>query len=197
MISNDFKLKTSNYIRVISNKKQIVLGNTYSYGLNHVKYSINRNGGSYNKIPHFTILKDGSIFQHFDTKFYSNYLDNEYSKDVITIGLENIGQIFMDNGEYVDIYNNRYIGEVVEQPWKNCSHWEPYTFEQLKSAIELCDKIIVDCNIQRNVMPTNVQKSDVFSFKGVCYKSNYDSKYYDLNPTWDFETFKEKIEKNG
>jgi hypothetical protein len=47
------------------------------------------------------------------------------------------------------------------------------------------------------VVPTNVQKNDIPNFKGVCYKSNYDSKYYDLNPSWDFEKFKTIIEENG
>lgn len=195
-INNEHKLKTANYIRVISDKRQILLGNTHHYNLNHIKYSINRNNGTYDKLPHFTITKDGKIYQHFDIKFYSNYLGCEYTKDIISIALENIGQIFEEKGVYYDIYNNTYEHTPFEKNWKNCSMWDPYTEAQLESCIYLCDKLIKDGVITRAVMPTNVFKQDIPNFKGICYRSNYDSKHYDLNPNWDFEKFKEKIEKN-
>jgi len=201
MINYEQKLKSGSYIRVISTKQQIVIGNTYSYGLNHITKAINRNGGTYNKCPHFTILKDGTIHQHFDIKFYSNYLDNEFSKEAITIALENIGQIFSNNGKYNDIYNNRYYEVPLEKTWKNCNLWDPYTKEQFNSALELCNYLLTETVVKRNVVPTNVQKADISNFKGICYKSNFDSKHYDLNPSWDFEQFKLKIEikqeKNG
>jgi hypothetical protein len=196
-VNSEYKLKTANYIRVISDKRQILLGNTHHYNLNHVKHAINRNNGTYDKLPHFTITKDGKIYQHFDVKFYSNYLSGEYTKDVISIGLENIGQIFEEKGIYTDIYNNIYEGTPFEKNWKNCSIWDPYTETQFESCIYLCNKLIDENQISRAVMPANVFKQDIANFKGICYKSNYDSKYYDLNPNWDFEKFKEKIEKNG
>ena len=196
-INYEYKLKTSNYIRVISDKKQIVLGNTYSYGLNHILHTINRNAGTYNKCPHFTILKNGTIYQHFETKFYSNYLDNEYSKDIISIALENIGEIFEENGNFYDIYNNKYDSVPFENKWKNCNHWDKYTEEQFTSCINLCNFLLKETKIEKNIVPTNVQKNDIQNFKGVCYRSNYDSKHYDLNPSWDFEKFKTEIEENG
>ena len=196
-INYEYKLKTSNYIRVISDKKQIVLGNTYNYGLNHILHTINRNAGTYNKCPHFTILKNGMVYQHFETKFYSNYLDNEYSKDIISIALENIGEIFEENGNFYDIYNNKYDGVPYDKKWKNCNHWDKYTEEQFTSCINLCNFLLKETNIEKNIVPTNVQKNDIQNFKGVCYRSNYDSKHYDLNPSWDFEKFKTEIEENG
>lgn len=196
-INYEYKLKTSNYIRVISDKRQIVLGNTYGYGLNHVLHTINRNAGTYNKCPHFTILKNGKVYQHFETKFYSNYLDNEYSKDIISVALENIGEIFEDNGNFYDIYNNKYDEVPYEKKWKNCNHWDKYTEEQFTSCINLCNFLLKETDIDKNVVPTNVQKNDISNFKGICYRSNYDSKHYDLNPSWDFEKLKIEIEENG
>lgn len=196
-INYEYKLKTSNYIRVISDKRQIVLGNTYGYGLNHILHTINRNAGTYNKSPHFTILKNGKVYQHFETKFYSNYLDNEYAKDIISIALENIGEIFEENGNFYDIYNNKYDEVPFEKKWKNCNHWDKYTEEQFTSCINLCKFLLNDMDIEKNIVPTNVQKNDISNFKGICYRSNYDSKHYDLNPSWDFEKFKTEIEENG
>lgn len=196
-INYEYKLKTSNYIRAVSDKRQIILGNTYGYGLNHILHTINRNAGTYNKCPHFTILKDGKIYQHFETKFYSNYLDNEYSKDIISVALENIGEIFEENGDFYDIYNNKYDEAPFERKWKNCNHWDKYTKEQFTSCIALCKFLLNENNIEKNVVPTNVQKNDISNFKGICYRSNYDSKHYDLNPSWDFEKFKTEIEENG
>jgi hypothetical protein len=196
-INYKYKLKTSNYIRAISDKRQIVLGNTYNYGLNHIIHTINRNAGTYNKCPHFTILKSGLVYQHFETKFYSNYLDNEYSKDIISIALENIGEIFEDNGNFFDIYNNKYNEVPFEKKWKNCNHFDKYTEEQFTSCINLCKFLLKETTVEKNVVPTNVQKNDISNFKGVCYRSNYDSKHYDLNPSWDFEKFKTEIEENG
>lgn len=196
-INYEYKLKTSNYIRAISDKKQIVLGNTYGYNLNHILHTINRNAGTYNKCPHFTILKNGLIYQHFETKFYSNFLDNEYSKDIISIALENIGEIFEENGKFYDIYNNKYDDVPFEKKWKNCNHWDKYTEEQFTSCISLCKFLLSETNIEKNIVPTNVQKNDISNFKGICYRSNYDSKHYDLNPSWDFEKFKTEIEENG
>jgi hypothetical protein len=34
------------------------------------------------------------------------------------------------------------------------------------------------------------------AYKGVFYKSNIEKHYTDLNPTWEFEIFKTKIETN-
>jgi hypothetical protein len=197
MINNKYKLKTNNYIRVISEKKQIIFGNTYNYGMNHIIHSVNRNGGTYSKCPHFTILKDGSIYQHFETKFYSNFLDNEYSKDVISVALENIGQLNEENGVFFDIYNNKYEQEPFEKTWKNCTLWDKYADSQFEASIKLVEFLLKESGIQKNVVNSNVQKADISNFKGIGYKSNYDSKFYDLNPSWDFEKFKQKIEKNG
>jgi hypothetical protein len=149
------------------------------------------------KSGYFSFLKNGLIYQHFETKFYSNYLDNEFSKDVISIALENIGEIFEDNGNFIDIYNNKYNEIPYEKKWKNCNHWDKYTAEQFISCISLCNFLLKESKIEKNIVPTNVQKNDISNFKGICYRSNYESKHYDLNPNWDFEKFKTEIEKNG
>jgi hypothetical protein len=194
MINTENKVNTSNYVRVISEKKQIILGNSYSYNKEGVLKMVNRDGGNFNKVPHFTIMKNGEILQHFDIKYYSYYLDNEHSKDVISIAIQNMGLLFENKSGLMDMYNNTYQGEVIVRPWKNGNFWEPYTEYQLDAAIFLCKYLLSEANINKAVVHSNVQKADVSNFKGICFRSNYDSKHYDISPAWDFETFKKAIE---
>lgn len=192
-ISNEFNLKSTGFVRVKTPKSQIVIGSTYNYGMNHFKANW-RNAGEFKKTPHFTIERDGKIHQHFDIKYYSLYLDCNIDEHVISIALENIGQVLLHNEEFYDIYNNHYKGETFTQSWKNCSHWQPYTSHQLTSTINLCRYLLEETKILNSVTEINVYKQDVDSFQGICYRSNHNVKHYDVNPSWDFKQFKRSVE---
>ena len=48
-------------------------------------------------------------------------------------------------------------------------------------------------DIERSVMGHNTKFDDIYNYKGVCYRSNYNSIYTDISPSWDFKNFREKI----
>ena len=193
-ISNEFKLNSS-FIKTKTKKNQIVIGNTYNYGMNHIKSGW-RNGGIFNKCPHFSIDVDGAVYQHFSTQYYSLYLDCSTDEQVISIALSNIGQLFEKEGHFYDIYNNSFTGEVFEKKWKNCTHWQPYTQKQFDATIELCRYLFNEMNISNQTPETNVCIPDIIQLEGVCYRSNHHMKHYDVNPSWDVKQFKKTIE-NG
>ena len=114
----------------------------------------------------------------------------------ITISLDNIGQVFKFNDNFYDIYNNSYKGAIHEQSWKGCEFWQPYTIEQFNSTLELCRYLLDETKIPKEVTDINVFKQDISVFKGVCYRSNHHIKHYDINPSWEFQKFKNNIE-NG
>ncbi len=41
----------------------------------------------------------------------------------------------------------------------------------------------------------NTKIDDIYNFKGVCYRSNLNEKYNDINPSWFFEEFSERVKK--
>lgn len=195
IISKDFWLKSSNFVKERTKKTQIVIGSTYNSGLNHFN-AIYRCSGTYNKIPHFTITLDGKIYQHFNTNFYSLYLDCTNDDQIISIALENVGQLTKIGKYYYDVYNNIYNGVVFEMDWKNYKYWQPYTIEQYNSTIDLCKYLLNTINIQSNVVEINCLMPEMVNFNGICYRSNHNIKHYDVNPSWQFENFK-KIIENG
>lgn len=195
ILNKDYKILSKYYQRDKTNKKQIVLGNLYFDKIENFKKSLEK-GGGLTKCPHFSIDKEGIVYQHFNIDYYSRYLDSDCEEHVISIALLNLGHLFKKGDIFFDIYNKGYHGEVFEKRWKNCKYWQPYTEEQYNSSIELCRYLLEESGIASEVIPMNVHKQDIFSFTGVTYRSNYDIKHYDLNPSWDFNGFKTTIE-NG
>lgn len=194
-----YKLPLKNYIPHKCEKTQIVFGNTFNLNMKHVEGWLNRYNGNYKKTAHFTIDIDGNIFNHFDPNFTSKYFkDNTLNNKSIIILLENYGWLTKNinqntyNTWFGDIYNMQ--SEVVEKKWRNQKYWLVYSEKQFQSAIDLsiflCDKF----NLPKFVMAHNTKIDNIKDFNGILYKSNIEKYYTDLNPSWNFEKFKEKIE---
>ena len=47
------------------------------------------------------------------------------------------------------------------------------------------------------MVPHNTKISDGYTYEGILYKSNLNSYFTDVSPSWDFITFKDKIELNS
>ena len=63
-----YKLTDSNYYSKEFDKTQIVLGNSFSENLNHLKGWGKRMNGEYTKTSTFTIDRKGNIYQHYNPK---------------------------------------------------------------------------------------------------------------------------------
>lgn len=194
-----YHLNEKNYVRLESNKSLIVLGHTNNSEMKHFIGWQKRLGGLYKKTAHFTILRDGTIHQHFDTKYSSEYFPNQLlnNKSIIIL-LENEGYLTKDSktNEFItwlgDIYKEK--DNIVEKKWRNLNFWISYTKEQFDSTIELVKSICTRHGIPKDSMSHNTKVNNLGGFSGIVYKANLEKFYFDLNPTWDFQLFKTKIE---
>lgn len=199
MIFNSHILDSKNFHKAHHMKKQIIIGNTYSNGLNHVVGWKNRFNGNYKTTAPITILRNGDIHHHYDPKYYSEFMGIKHiDKYSIPIVLENLGWLTKDlqNDKYLtwigDIYNGE--DEVIEKRWRNHKYWTSYTDEQLNSLVETCKKLCIDFEIPLKTMTHNTYVSSVENVEGIIYKGNFSKYYTDVNPTFEFDKFKNKLE---
>ena len=104
LIDNEkYTLDEKNYHSTEFEKRQIVLGNTFSEKNKHIDGWKSRMGGEYKKTSPFTVFRNGDIYQHYESTKYSDFLGNKsIDKKVIVILLENQGwleklSLFMQN----------------------------------------------------------------------------------------------------
>lgn len=198
--SKTYELEENNYIPVECIKTQIILGDTFNHNMRHYKSWKNRYNGSYKKTAPFTIATDGTIYKHFDPKYQSRYF-GELERDAksILILLENDGWLTKDleknryNTWIGDIYNRSEL--VFKKKWRLFEYWSPYTREQFESAVVLVKSLCDDFYIPTQVMSHNTKVDNLTEFNGVLYKSNFEKHFTDLNPSWRFDEFKNKIEE--
>lgn len=194
-----YELTENNFYKTEFNKRQIVIGNSFSEKDNHIKGWKTRMGGGYKKTSTFTIFKNGQIHQHFDPAMYSDFLENKsIDKKIISIVLENNGWLQKDliTDEYFTWVGNIYnkSKDVFEKRWRGFTYWEPYTEKQIKSCAKLVKYLCDKYEIPKNCVGHNTFIDGIEYFEGVTYRSNYHKDSTDLNPSWDFKKFKELIE---
>ena len=195
-----YKLKNSNYHKKEFPKHQIVLGNSFSNNLHHVKGWEYRLGGNYTKTSTFTIDRKGNIYQHYDPKYYSDFIDEKrIDKKIISITVENQGWLLKDliKDRYIDWVGNIYKrkAKVIEKRWRGFLYWDPYTASQIKATAELINYLCENYEIPNHCVGHNTYVSGIEVFEGITYRSNYYKEKTDLSPAWDFKKFKKRIEK--
>jgi hypothetical protein len=197
---SEYLLNDKNYIPVECIKSKIVLASTFNHDMNHVIGWQNRYNEKFLKTAAFTIDAAGVVYKHFDPKYLSRYFGKlELDTKVIVILLDNDGWLIKDDekNEFItwkgDIYNKP--NEVFDKRWRNYRYWSPYTQQQFDSAVELVRDLCDEFFIPLNIIGHNTKIEDVSDYHGVIYRSNFDKHYTDLNPSWDFVGFKNKLEE--
>jgi hypothetical protein len=195
-----YELPIQNYTQIESEKKQIVIGNTFNHDMRHFIGWLKRYNGQYKKTAAFTISLTGLVYQHFDPKYRSNFFrDYQSNLKSIVILLENDGWLMknLENNEFITWIGDIYIqsNKVVEKRWRGYDFWAPYTKQQLESATELVKSLCVEFKIPLTAISHNTKVDKLGDYKGVIYKSNLEKYYTDLSPSWNCELFKTKIEK--
>jgi N-acetyl-anhydromuramyl-L-alanine amidase AmpD len=199
-INNDLLLTENNYISVNCNKTNIVLASTFNQDMKHVIGWKNRLNGKNKKTAAFTIDAAGVIYKHFEPKYYSNFLRNiSFNSKSIVILLENNGWLVKDSEKNQFI---NWLGDIYREPdlvfnkkWRGYEYWSPYTKEQFESTLVLVKELCEEFNIEPQAISHNTKTDDVNTFNGVIYRSNIEKHYTDLNPSWDFNEFKNRLEK--
>lgn len=194
-----YRLTEKNYIKKESEKTQIILGSTLNHNMRHVHGWSTRLNGNNKKTAAFSIDAAGVVYKHFDPKYYSEYFEDSIQnvKSIIIL-LDNDGYLekVNENNEFItwlgDIYKDSE--DIYQKKWRNYRYWSPYTEEQFNSSIELVKSLSEEFKIEMNVVGHNTKIDTLKSYEGVLYKSNFDKKYIDLNPSWDFVKFKNKLE---
>jgi len=198
--ANKYVLSENNYIKQETQKTQIVLADTYNDHMRHFFGWKHRYNGKFNKTAAFTIDAAGFVYKHFDPNYKSNFFSEEEINDkTIVILLENYGWLSRDEqkNQYItwlgDIYNKST--EIIDKRWRNKRYWDPYTPEQFEACLELVSNLCDEFNIPKTAISHNTKIDNLKGFSGVLYRSNLDKNYTDLNPSWDFDIFKEKLEQ--
>ena len=195
-----FSLTKKNYIQTITEKKQIILGDTMNNDMKHIIGWKNRHNGNYKKTATFTVSSTGDVYRHFDPKYKSGYFDNFIlDNKSIVILIENDGHLIKDEDEnqFITWFETIYKGindDVFEKRWRGQRYWVPYSDKQIESTISLVNELCETFNIDKTVFGHNTKVENLLEYKGILYKSNINKNYLDLNPSWDFKKFKETIE---
>ena len=178
-------------------KKQIVLCHTsreVGEYLTSLKFRYN---GKYDKIPHFVITKEGKVLQLLPEASYSNFLSDEvWNKNAVVVCLENLGWLEKKplTYDYINWNGSIYSEKVYEKKWRDFFFWDPYTSSQIESTAVLSSHLMESLQIEKRCIGHNVKIDGGLLFEGIISRSNFDTKYTDLNPSFDFETFTKFIE---
>lgn len=198
-MKNTHLLGIQNFYQTEYKKSQIVIGNSFSSGLDHVTRWQTRLNGKYKRTAPFTIARDGTIYLHFDPKHHSDFIGvKDIDRHAIGIVLENQGWLTKDlqNDRYLtwigDIYNEE--DEIVETRWRNHSYWSTYTEEQLDSLAKLCRYLCERFDIPLEALSHNTNIAMIDHYTGIAYKGNFSKYFSDVSPAFDFEAFKNKLE---
>jgi hypothetical protein len=173
-------------------KRQIILCHTsreVGEYLTSLKFRFN---GKYDRIPHFVISKNGEIVQLLPENGIGNFFSSDnLNKNSIFISLENLGWVEKKTltNYYINWKGSIYNEEPYEKKWRDYFFWEPYTEEQVQKTAFLCEKLCDNMSIERNCVGHNTKVEGIENFRGITTKSNYNMRYTDLSPSFNFEKF--------
>jgi len=179
------------------NKKQIILCHT-SRDIEEYLVSLKfRYNSNYDKIPNYIITKNGKVLQLIPNEGYTNFFnDDTINKNGIIVCLENLGWVEKKplTNYHINWKGSIYNQEVYEKKWRDYFFWEPYTDSQIKLTAELCNNLIDTLKINRSCVGHNTKIEGIKNFEGIVSRSNFNGRYTDLNPSFNFETFTKLIE---
>lgn len=181
-----------NYVGKNKKKKQIILANTLRNSRDYIVSLKERHIKRYRKIPNYVITREGVQYKLIPDDTYSFFFKKEsINKNSIIIVLENLGWLEKRplTNYYVNWIGDIYKGEIFERKWRDYFFWQPYTDEQIKSCADLCNKLTDNFSIDKKCVGHNTKIDGVEKFEGIASKSNFNSRFTDLSPAFDFDLF--------
>jgi N-acetyl-anhydromuramyl-L-alanine amidase AmpD len=180
-------------------KRQIILCHTSREVEEYLTSLKVRYNSKYDKIPNYLITKDGRILQLLPDEGHSNFfMEPNINRNSIIVCLENLGWLEKKplTNYHINWKGSIYNQEVYEKKWRDFFFWEPYSEEQIKSTAELCLHLTEIFKIKKRCVGHNTKLDGVENFEGIVSKSNFDGRFTDLNPSFNFGDFIKLIE-NG
>jgi len=177
-------------------KTQIILATSLRKDSNYITRLLHKEYGKTKKWNTFTISRDGTIFQHYDPHFHTEFLGiKEVDKKSISVVIENMGCLFKTpNGKYINWLNEECPSEnVVEKDFLGYHFWEDFTEDQFDSVIDLCGKLCKEHNIPKSMIDFHHYHKDTIKFRGIVFRSNYIEDSSDINPSFDIAKFNEML----
>ena len=182
------------------NKKQIILCHSFRPQNEYLTSLKNRNNGNFDRIPNYFINKKGDIISLIPDDSYSNiFTDTEINRNSIVICLENLGWLKKTplGISYSNWIGDIYCKDIFEKKWRDKIWWEPYPIEQIDSLIGLSKKLLSKFSIDNRFIGHNTKVEGVKLFNGIVCKSNFNNRFTDLSPSFNYEYFKNNIENEG
>ena len=173
-------------------KTQIILSHTsreVEQYLTSLKFRYN---GSFDRVPNFLISRKGEVLQLIPETGFTNYFnDDSVNQNSVVISLENLGWLEKKplSNYYINWIGSIYKGEVYEKKWRDFFFWQPYTQSQVDSLVELCLQLTDSLQIEKRSIGHNTKIDGITKWNGIISRSNIDSKYTDLKPSFNFDTF--------
>ena len=173
-------------------KSQIILTHTSRNVENYLASLRYRYNGKFSRIPNYVVTKDGKILQLLDNIEHTEYFsDININRNSIVICLENLGWLEKQplENHYVNWIGDIYKGEVFERKWRDYFFWDKYTDKQMTSLVSLCEEVTKSMNIRKDLIGHNTKINGIQKFEGIITRSNLDSNFTDINPSFNFDNF--------
>jgi N-acetyl-anhydromuramyl-L-alanine amidase AmpD len=151
-----------------------------------------RYNGKFDKIPNYIIKKDGTIVKLLENIEHTNYYKEiNVNRNGIFISLENLGWLEKQplENHYVNWIGDIYKGEAFERKWRDYFFWDKYTDKQMTSLVSLCEEVMKSMNIRKDLIGHNTKINGIQKFEGIITRSNLDSNFTDINPSFNFDNF--------
>lgn len=195
-----YEIKETNRYKNQSVKTQIVLATSLRKNSYHITRLLHKEFGKTKKWNAYTISRDGTIFQHYDSKYHSDFLGiKDADNQSISVVLENMGCLFLSpNGKYINWLNEICDEDkVVEKDWLGYHYWENFTDEQIKSTAELCKTLCDKHGIPKICIEFHHFHKETIKFRGIVFRSNYIEDSSDINPLFDIDKFTEMLDNDS
>ena len=179
-------------------KTQIILCHTSREVEEYLASLTFRYNSKYDKVPNYVVTRDGRVIQLLSNEGHSNFFDDHITNKLsIIVMLENLGWLEKKplTNHYINWKGSIYNEQVYEKKWRDYFFWEPYTTSQIESTADLCNQLNKTLRIDNRCIGHNTKVAGVENFEGIVTKSNFDSDFTDLSPSFNFETFR-KLLKN-
>ena len=178
-------------------KRQIILCHTSREVEEYLASLKFRYNGNYDRIPNYVVTRAGKVLQLLGDSSYTNYFSEEnVNRNAIIVSLENLGWLEKKplTNYYINWKGSIYNQQVYERKWRDFFFWQPYTTSQIETTAELCNQLIESQSLERKFIGHNTKVDGVSRYGGIVSRSNFDSNYTDLNPSFNFEMFTKIIE---